>query len=743
MISSVGKELLSNVVNKNDTIPSLPTVEFQRNDSIASSTLTDSFEKINFPNNNHLAIPQLNIPTKLSSSTGSLFKRFQKQKLGHRKVDEHGQVTFKTIETSQICESLQLGIRCSISRSNVPERDVLMKDFVDIEITDFPSKGTNTMPAHKFDDFKFKTYAPNAFRYFRELFGIPTEDFLVSVGHKELRELSNPGASGSVFYKTMDDRFIIKTVQQKESHFLRKLLPKYFMNLHQNPDTLLPKFYGLYCYICGVHRVRVVVMNNLLPSKIPVHLKFDLKGSSYKRKASKLERSKTSPTLKDLDFVEFHPKGIFLEPATYDSLMKTIKRDCTVLESFNIMDYSFLIGIHFFDYKNQNKDSGTSTLSKSNSKENDNETENEGKKEDIDTNKDEVDMAAKVEVKSDVEISINEVKIEISEQDNVDSGVILNKDASDEEETSFQSPKPRLHLQTQQSAPATLRPNQNSFSNISLLDQQMFLNSPDQLGNPGAGMGICTYLPPDVISGRTADGKNLLIFCGIIDILQSYELNKKLEHSFKSIITDGRTISVTRPDYYATRFQDFLGNQVFKKDRSLSDNLEISPSMTKNLSFIQRKINTPLLNPNFLGFTNSQLLNYSMFSGSSNSNTFDNQSTYSFQSSIRSAPAANNNFYKKLQPDFRNAQFMNFNQALQDELTYRRNNLTLNTSLTKGRLLSRHGYLESLGSSAFDDRSMFGSSTFDDTMSNFSYSIRTKIHRLSEQDESLNDKVNK
>lgn len=230
MISSVGKELLSNVVNKNDLQQNSKQVELQRSESRASSTLSDSFEKINYPSSNHLAIPQYVMPAKLSSSTGSLFRRFplQKQKIGHRRVNENGQVTFKTIETSQICESLQLGIRCAVSRK-APERDVLMKDFVDIEITDFPARGTMSSPAHKFDDFKFKTYAPNAFRYFRELFGIPTEDFLMSVGHKQLRELSNPGASGSVFYKTLDDRFIIKTVQQKESHFLRKLLPKYFM----------------------------------------------------------------------------------------------------------------------------------------------------------------------------------------------------------------------------------------------------------------------------------------------------------------------------------------------------------------------------------------------------------------------------------------------------------------------------------------------------------------------------------
>lgn len=36
-------------------------------------------------------------------------------------------------------------------------------------------------PAHHFPDFRLKTYAPLAFRYFRELFGIKPDDYLVSV----------------------------------------------------------------------------------------------------------------------------------------------------------------------------------------------------------------------------------------------------------------------------------------------------------------------------------------------------------------------------------------------------------------------------------------------------------------------------------------------------------------------------------------------------------------------------------
>ena len=41
------------------------------------------------------------------------------------------------------------------------------------------------------------------------------------------------------------------------------------------------------------------------------------------------------------------------------------------------------------------------------------------------------------------------------------------------------------------------------------------------------------------IPARTANGQRLLLYVGIIDILQSYHMRKKLEHTLKSVITDG------------------------------------------------------------------------------------------------------------------------------------------------------------------------------------------------------------
>jgi len=49
------------------------------------------------------------------------------------------------------------------------------------------------------------------FRHLRELFYM-----LAICGSDTLREMSSPGKSGSIFYLTQDDRFIIKTVKKSK-----------------------------------------------------------------------------------------------------------------------------------------------------------------------------------------------------------------------------------------------------------------------------------------------------------------------------------------------------------------------------------------------------------------------------------------------------------------------------------------------------------------------------------------------
>ncbi|XP_078280342.1 phosphatidylinositol 4-phosphate 5-kinase type-1 gamma-like isoform X1 [Rhinoraja longicauda] len=408
----------------------------------------------------------------MPSSSGNTYAPPGK-KIGHRGVDASGETTYKKTSSSTLKGAIQLGIGYTVGNlSSKPERDVLMQDFYVVESIFFPSEGSNLTPAHHFPDFRFKTYAPVAFRYFRELFGIRPDDYLYSLCNEPLIELSNPGASGSVFYVTSDDEFIIKTVINKEAEFLQKLLPGYYMNLNQNPRTLLPKFYGLYCVQSGGKNIRLAVMNNVLPRVVKMHLKYDLKGSTYKRRASRKEREKSRPTFKDLDFMQDFPDGLLLDSDMNCALIKTLQRDCLVLESFKIMDYSLLLGVHNLDQAER-------------------ERQLEGS---LSTSDEKRPMAQKALYSTAME----------SIQGGTSRGESIDTD--------------------------------------------------DTMGGIPA------------VNGK---GERLLLYIGIIDILQSYRLIKKLEHTWKALVHDGDTVSVHRPSFYAERFYKFMSNTVFRKFSSL------------------------------------------------------------------------------------------------------------------------------------------------------------------------------
>ncbi|XP_060765118.1 phosphatidylinositol-4-phosphate 5-kinase, type I, beta a isoform X1 [Neoarius graeffei] len=412
---------------------------------------------------------------------------------GGRKPQKSSSKNHKKPTAEAVKGAIQLGIAYTVGNlTSKPDRDVLMQDFYVVESVFFPSEGSNLTPGHHYPDFRFKIYAPLAFRYFRELFGIKPDDYLYSMCNEPLIELSNPGASSSWFYVTSDDEFIIKTVQHKEAEFLQKLLPGYYMNLNQNPRTLLPKFYGLYCVQCGGLNIRLVVMNNVLPRSVNMHYKYDLKGSTYKRRASRKERTKSSPTFKDLDFQDMHMDGLYFDTDTYNALMKTLQRDCRVLESFKIMDYSLLLGIHVLDVKLRNRGGRGDSKRQGGQK-------------------------------------------------------VLYSTA----------------LESIQGGGSAVEPRQN-------------IDDDDTMGG---------------IPAKHKDEK-LLIFLGIIDILQSYRFIKKVEHSWKALVHDGvssstvslrdelccvecwrcvcvcvlqDTVSVHRPSFYADRFLKFMGGTVFKK----------------------------------------------------------------------------------------------------------------------------------------------------------------------------------
>ena len=58
---------------------------------------------------------------------------------------------------------------------------------------------------------------------------------------------------------------------------------------------------------------------------------------------------------------------------------------------------------------------------------------------------------------------------------------------------------------------------------------------------------------------------DVILHFGIIDILQDYDITKRLEHAYKSLQFDSQSISVVDSKAYSKRFQDFI-RRTFVKD---------------------------------------------------------------------------------------------------------------------------------------------------------------------------------
>ena len=431
-------------------------------------------------------------PSSAGSSRNSLFRRSKRgsKKLGHRR-EEDGVVSYKKIATSELMGSIQLGLTHVIGMYNKwnhdtestetghyrfgtleKKRDVLITDFKLIETTSFPKSGSSTTPAHYYKEFQFGCYAPFVFHKFRHLYQILPDLYLSSLCSAAMTELSNSGASGSIFYRTKDDNFICKTVFHKEANYLQEILPFYWINFKQNPETYLPKFFGLYCYTCNTKNIRIVVMNNLMPSDVKIHQTFDLKGSTFKRTASSKERKKKSPVFKDLDFKEMYPKGIQLDAENREKLIHTLERDVRALESLDSMDYSLLLCIHNMDL---------------------------------------------IEDEQDKEGAKPEPLIPQTS----DTSTMLSPDLP-----------PSLYTQY-------------THQNENVRQSQILTSA---------------RIP---LIAKNDKGDRLLLFVGIIDILQSFGIAKKFEHYAKSLVQDAKSISVNNPSFYRERFIKFMDQNVF------------------------------------------------------------------------------------------------------------------------------------------------------------------------------------
>lgn len=205
--------------------------------------------------------------------------------------------------------------------------------------------------------FDFTEIEPVVFSRLRECYRTDLQQFRESFRIQDLQDIESSGMlekftegkSGSFFYFTHDFHFIIKTVTDSELVTMRQIAVPYFWHMKANPDTFLPRFFGLYRVRLAREQkfINVIVMDNIFHTtrKLVMHRKFDLKGSTLGRRVVRgrlSSRDRYKGTLKDLDLQQ----KICVGADNKARILAQLHLDTDFLAQHRIMDYSLLLGIH-------------------------------------------------------------------------------------------------------------------------------------------------------------------------------------------------------------------------------------------------------------------------------------------------------------------------------------------------------------------------------------------------------------
>lgn len=208
--------------------------------------------------------------------------------------------------------------------------------------------------------FRCHSFSPSLFESIRTAFGISEVKYYATLGLQEVRNAScfrvitkddASGKSGSFFFFSSDQRFILKSCTKTDIKTLIKILPKYAEYVKkQGSKTLLPRYLGMYQLSFtekdSPEDVTMVVMTNFFGGSHKIHCRFDLKGSTFKRFASEKERAKKAPVFKDNDWIDKQKRLTFPNAKRKEEIEKQLTHDTQFLASLNLIDYSLLVGIH-------------------------------------------------------------------------------------------------------------------------------------------------------------------------------------------------------------------------------------------------------------------------------------------------------------------------------------------------------------------------------------------------------------
>lgn len=382
-------------------------------------------------------------------------------------------------------------------------------------------------PSASIHKFAFQDIEPTVFHLLRQAYGITSSEYRQSfklrnaadVESSGMLEKFTEGKSGSFFYFSYDFRYIIKTITTEEEKFLRRIAYGYYQHMKRNPHSLIVRFFGLHKVRLAPEQryISVVVMENIFHNQhqLKMNTIYDLKGSTVGRRSLKGGKTRASyhGTLKDLDLEE----NIWIGGESKVQLMEQLEQDSRFLARCGIMDYSLLLGIHNHSITNIPR---------------------------FDSNSVDIGGSGGHSI---VDVNIGGARPSFS---------------------SLATPPGTLDRRRARQATGTTM---TSFSESNVRDQQVQWFKRDM-----GGLRSCSPLHPSLMAEHQADGGRdssgihyqplsdgedsdipvATYFFGIVDILQEYNLRKKVENFAKTKILcqDKRGLSAVNQEEYGERF---------------------------------------------------------------------------------------------------------------------------------------------------------------------------------------------
>ncbi|GAB5371891.1 hypothetical protein AAMO2058_001619100 [Amorphochlora amoebiformis] len=218
-----------------------------------------------------------------------------------------------------------------------------------------------------------ETYSPQHFRQIRRLFHVPDDFLRQNVDFSTASDFGGKGGSLLVYSK--DRRYILKTVTTADQKTLLNLTEAYLDHMVKK-DSMLARIF-LHFHLKGSNWI---AMNNWIPGKSnnSFSIVYDLKGCDDDKKLVsdnepiKVRRSRWYSAPYRWPFCS---KQCILERSIYkqgkleartvrvtlrrehrNKLISTLERDVEFLRSFNLMDYSLVLGILSEDVNRHDKE---------------------------------------------------------------------------------------------------------------------------------------------------------------------------------------------------------------------------------------------------------------------------------------------------------------------------------------------------------------------------------------------------